>query len=184
MHGVCDPSNYVSRFCSISKVYLNQHTLNKRESHACINFVSVYIDMLAFGASVPHASGCIVIAECTITLRHPLEVYRIATSWASRDVVDPCYNVCFHTNCPPQSLPKLARGNSSQLVNNKEQALFSIAFITEALPTLRIYCAYFCLEYSAERVYSEKSTFRSMGAITVSMADEFWFNFSFTFDFA
>ena len=150
----------------------NRRTMDIRHSHARMN----YVDMLSYGANIPHALCCIVITERTIPIRHPLEVYRIAMGLASKCVVDPSCNVCFHTRCPPVSLPKLARGKTFQLMNNKAQALFSVSFLKEALPTLRTYCSYFGLEYSGDFhcTVNNHRLFEQWERCTGAMADEFW----------
>ena len=48
------------------------------------------------------------------------------------------------------------QGKQFALVNNEAQGLFSVAFLKEALPTLRKYCEYFGLRYSHEQGYTVK----------------------------
>ena len=62
------------------------------------------------------------------------------------------------------------------MVNNKAQGLFSVAFLKEALPTLRKYCEYFGLQYSHEKGYTVKDRrlYEQWQRCTGAMADEFW----------
>ena len=85
-----------------------------------------------------------------------MEIYRSVMMIVPKCALDPSYNVSFDVHCPPSSLPTLARGKQFALVNNKAQGLFSVAFLKEALPTLRKYCEYFGLRYSHEQGYTVK----------------------------
>ena len=95
---------------------------------------------------------------------------------APKCAVDPSYNVSFDVHCPPSSLPTLARGKQFALVNNKAQGLFSVAFLKEALLTLRKYCEYFGVQYSHEKGYAVKvrGLYKQWQQCTGAMADEIW----------